>query len=145
MRHGRKKGIVPRLRAGRAGLGLWAWGLLALAFVVAPASAGAEDVLVLQDGRSVPVPHAEVWPDRVRIETGPARDTAVPPGVPFTVVGPETIELSRGEVRAVFPQSDLPAAARPNVERYGDITQRLTDQVRQSLQRSWSLPPSPRR
>ncbi len=100
---------------------------------------------MLQDGRSVPVPQAEVWPDRVRIETGPARDTAVPPGVPFTVAGPETIELSRGEVRAVFPQSDLPAAARPNVERYGDITQRLTDQVRQSLQRSWSLPPSPRR
>jgi hypothetical protein len=113
--------------------------------VVAPASAGAEDVLVLRDGRSVSVPRAEVWPDRVRIETGPARDAAVPPGVRFAITGPQTIDLPRSEVRAVFPHSDLPAAARPHVERYGDITQRLTDEVRQSLQSSWSLPPSPRR
>ena len=125
-----------RVPAGAVGLAA----LLAL-----PAVARAEDLVVLRDGRCARVEHAEVLPDRVRIETtGPAA-AQLPPGVPFTTSGAHTVDVSRDEVRAVFPHPDLPRAARPHAERYGHIAQQLTDRVHQDLQRSWSLPLPPGR
>ncbi len=117
----------------------------ACALLLLPAAAGAEDLVVLQDGRLLRVERAETLPDRVRVETGAAGILELPRDVPVTVVGPRTVELPRAEVRAVFSVPDLPAEVRPHAERYGDIIRQLTDRVRRDLQRSWSLPSSPRR
>lgn len=111
-----------------------------LACGLAPAAAGAEDLVVLRDGRQLRVERAETLPDRVRVETGPAGVLELPRDVPALPAGPRTVDLPRAEVLAVFPVPNLPAETRPHAERYGDITRQLTDQVRRDLQRSWSLP-----
>ncbi len=105
-----------------------------------PAAGRGEDLVVFRDGRVLRVERAEELPDRVRIQTVTGSASELPPGVRFETAGPRTLELPREEVRAVFREPDLPGAARPHVERYGDITRQLTDQVRRDLQRSWSLP-----
>ncbi len=116
-----------------------------LSCVLAPAAAGAADLVVLQDGRLLRVERAVTLPDRVRVETGAAGILELPRDVPVTVVGPRTVELPRAEVRAVFSVPNLPAEVRPHAERYGDITRQLTDRVRRDLHRSWSLPSFPSR
>lgn len=122
-------------------LSLSDWSLwLVLAVILAPAAARADDIVVFPDGRVLRVERAEVLPDRVRVETTGPVASELPSGVPFAATGLRTAELSRGEIRAVFPVPDLPGEARPHLERYGDITRQLTDRVRRDLQRSWSLP-----
>ena len=123
----------------------WAAAAAALACALTPPAAGAEDQVVLRDGRVVRVERAEVLPDRVRVQTITGNAADLPADLPAKAVGAHTFEVPRQEVQAVFPVPDLPGAARPHAERYGDISQRLTDQVRRDLQRSWSLPPSPTR
>ena len=112
---------------------------------MAPARVGAEDRVVLRDGRSLRVERAETLPDRVRVETGPAGALELPRDVPAVPAGPRTVDLPRAEVLAVFPVPNLPAQVRPHLDRYGDITRQLTDQVRRDLQRSWTVPFSLRR
>lgn len=108
--------------------------------LLAPAAARAEDLVVLRDGRLLRVERAETLPDRVRVETGAGGVLELPRDVPAVSAGPRTVELPRAEVLAVFPVPNLPGEARPHLDRYGDITRHLTDQVRRDLQRSWSLP-----
>ena len=117
------------------------WSLwLTAAVVLMPAAARAGDLVVFGDGRTARVERAEVLPDRVRVETSDPVGSDLPAGVPFAATGPRSADVPRGEIRAVFPEPDLPGAARPHVERYGDITRRLTDQVHRDLERAWSLP-----
>lgn len=99
--------------------------------------------MVLRDGRVVRVERAEVLPDRVRVQTITGNAADLPADVPAKAVGGRTFEVPRQEVQAVFPVPNLPGDARPHAERYGDITQRLTGQVRRDLQRRWGLPASP--
>ena len=115
------------------------------AAVLAPARVRAEDLVLFRDGRTLRVERAEELPGRVRIQTLTGSAAELPRDVRAEPAGPRTVELPRHEVLAVLPVPDLPGAARPHAERYGDISQRLTDQVRRDLQRSWSLPPSPNR
>ncbi len=136
------------MRRGRGILG-WVPGFAlaaaAAGLALPPAAARAEDAVVFRDGQVVHVERTEVLPDRVRIQTRTETGAELPRNVPATFAGPRTVDVPREEIRAVLPVPDLPAAARPQAERYGDVTQQLTDQVRRDLQRSWSPPPPARR
>ncbi len=129
-----------RARRWRGAVRGWPFWLVLVAGLLPAAPARGDELVVFPDGRSVRVGRAEVLPDRVRIEaTGPTAPE-LPPGVPFTPSGTQTVDIPRDAVRAVLPQPDPAGAARPHAERYQGITQQLTDQVHRDLQRSWSLP-----
>lgn len=101
--------------------------------------------MVFPDGQTRRVVRAEVWPDRVWIQTITGSASELPRNVPAKPAEPNVVEVPRGDVRAVLPLPDLPKAVQPQVDRYGDIAPRLAEQVQRDLQRSWSLPPWPRR
>ena len=124
------------------------WSLITawfLASLAAPGRAGAEELVVFPDGRTLRVERAEVLPDRVRIQTITGSSADLPRNVPAKPAEPNVVEVPRRDVRAVLPLPDLPKAVQPHVDRYADIAPRLTEQVQRDLRRSWSLPSSPRR
>lgn len=130
--------LPPGVRAQGPRVGLST--AVVLALVLLPSAARPEDVVVFRDGQVARVQRAEELPDRVRIRTMTGAASELPRDMPAATVGPQTLEVPRQEIRAVFSVPDLRGAARPHVERYGDITGQLTDQVRRDLQRRWSSP-----
>lgn len=84
-----------------------------------PAAVSAEEIIFLQDGRTIRAEKTEIIGDRIRIEK-PA----------------ETIELPRSEVLSIHPVT--PPTASPNVpppaEVYRDMSQQMTDKVRREIQ-----------
>ncbi len=79
----------------------------------------AEEVIFLQDGRTIRAERTEIVGDRVRIEK-PA----------------ETIELPRSDVLSIHkitPPTASPSAP-PPAEVYRDLTQQMTDKVRREIQ-----------
>lgn len=93
-----------------------------------PAAAFAEEIIFLQDGRTIRAEKTEIVGDRIRIEK-PA----------------ETIEIPRSDVLSIHPVT--PPIASPNVpppaEVYRDMTQQMTDKVRREIAKQ-SGPPQAR-
>lgn len=101
---------------------------------------GAGSLLILKDGQTVHVDHAEELPDKVRVETPTGSRADLPTGVPAERVGPRTFEIPRQHIQGVLPLADPAGAARPQAERYDGIGQQLNDQVHRDLQRGWQRP-----
>lgn len=81
--------------------------------------AAAEEIIFLQDGRTIQAEKTEIIGDRVRIEK-PA----------------ETIELPRSTVLSIHrlsPPSASPAVT-PPADVYRDVTQQMVDRVRREIQ-----------
>ena len=114
---GSSRGIGKAIAAGLAGC-------LALVFAGAGSSlwvtpAAAEEIIFLQDGRTIQAEKTEIIGDRVRIER-PA----------------EIIELPRSAVLSIHrvsPPATLPAAP-PPADVYRDLSQQMTDKVRREIQ-----------
>lgn len=103
-------------------------GVLVSAFPIGlamPAAISAEEIIFLQDGRTIQAEKTEIVGDRVRIER-PA----------------ETIELPRSAVLSIHPVT--PPTASPNVpppaEAYRDMSQQMTDKVRREIQQQPGAP-----
>lgn len=88
--------------------------LLLSAFCLLPTVIAAEEIIFLQDGRTIRAEKTEIIGDRVRIEK-PS----------------ETIELPRASVLSIHRLS--PPTASP-AEVYQDMTQQMTDKVRREIQ-----------
>ena len=92
--------------------------LLPSAWCLLPTITSAEEIIFLQDGRTIRAEKTEIIGDRIRIEK-PA----------------ETIEISRSDVLSIHPVT--PPTASPNVpppaDVYRDMTQQMTDKVRREI------------
>ncbi len=109
------------LRAKRGQRCLFRIGLLLLVVAsgFSPDFAASEEIIFLQDGRTIQAERTEIIGDRIRIEK-PA----------------ETIELPRSDVLSIHPVT--PPTASPNVpppaEVYRDLTQQMTDKIHREIQ-----------
>ena len=92
-------------------------GLLVLVTASGPlaATASAEEIIFLQDGRTIRADKTEVIGDRIRIEK-PA----------------ETIEIPRSDVLSIHPVTPPQASpgTPPPADVYRDVTPQMTDKVR---------------
>ena len=93
--------------------------LLLSAFCLLPTASFAEEIIFLQDGRTIRADKVEIIGDRVRIER-PS----------------ETIELPRSDVLSIHPIS--PPQVSPNSpapsEVYRDMTPQMVDKIRREIQ-----------
>jgi hypothetical protein len=93
--------------------------LLLTASCLLPNRVLAEEIIFLQDGRTIQAEKTEIIGDRIRIEK-PA----------------ETIELPRSAVLSIHPVSPptAPPSVPPPAEAYRDLTQQMGDKVRRENQ-----------
>lgn len=92
---------------------------LAMVLWLSATEARGDEIIFLQDGRTIRAERTEIIGDRVRIEK-PS----------------ETIELPRGSVLSIHrlsPPTASPAVP-PPAEVYRDLSQQMTDKVRREIQ-----------
>jgi hypothetical protein len=113
----------PTLSLGKRMMRLFL--LLLAAACLLPAVSSAEEIVFLEDGRTIQADKTEIIGDRVRIEK-PA----------------ETIDIPRSAVRSIHRVT--PPTASPNVpppaEVYRDLTPQMTDKIRREIQEGPSRP-----
>ncbi len=109
----------PRAKKGQRSLFRIALLLLVVVSGFSLDVASSEEIIFLQDGRTIQAEKTEIIGDKIRIEK-PA----------------ETIELSRSDVLSIHPVT--PPTASPSVpppaEVYRDLTQQMTDKVHREIQ-----------